>query len=163
VNVDQAVIVDCVNFSLSQWLIVIVLAAGFIGSALWLSSTGSGEIASTDVVTEVDEDAVCAVLGQVSAWGSILDGSADGDDPGDVANLRTALADARHLTPVDLSIDLARLLDLAMLTDLALADDVTLTEALAAGSSQTDPERVAEAVGRVNDAIVECGHAPVTR
>lgn len=160
-NLNPTVTVEHVNFSPTQWLIVIVLAAGFIGAALWLSSTDSDDGANTGVVAQVDEVAVCAALGQVSAWGSILDGSADGDDPGDVANLRAALAEARDLAPVDLAIDIARLLDLAMLTDLSLTDDATLTGALAAGSAQTDPERVAEAIGRVNDAIVGCGHAGV--
>ena len=150
-NRTATVTVEHVNFSPTQWLIVIVLAAGFIGAALWLSSTDSDDGANTGVVA----------LGQVSAWGSILDGYADGDDPGDVANLRAALAEARDLAPVDLAIDIARLLDLTMLTDLSLTDNATLTGALAAGSAQTDPERVAEATGRVNDAIVGCGHAGV--
>lgn len=149
------------NFSPRQWIIVIALAAAFIGTALWFASAGPDVVDADDATAVVDEVAMCAALGQVSAWGSILDGSAEGDDPRDVANLRVALVAARDVTPVDLSIDIARLLDLTMLTDLALTDDATLIDALASGSAQTDTERVSEAAARVNDAVVSCGHEPV--
>jgi hypothetical protein len=162
VNLNPAVTVGRVNFSPRQWLIVIVLAAVFIGAALWISSADPEVVDADDTPAEVDEVALCAALGQVSAWGGILDGSADGDDPGDVANLRAALTEARDVAPVDLTIDIARLLDLTMLTDLALTGDATLAEALAAGSAQTDEQRVTEAAGRLNDAIVNCGHAAVS-
>jgi len=162
VNLSPSVTVEHVNFSPRQWLIVIVLAAGFIGAALWVSSGDPVAVDADDTPAVVDEVALCAALGQVSAWGGILDGSADGDDPGDVANLRAALAEVRDAAPVDLAIDIARLLDLTMLTDLALTGDATLTDALAVGSAQTDQERVAEAAGRLNDAIVDCGHTAVT-
>lgn len=148
------------NFTPRQWLIVIALAATFLGAAAWYASADPIIIDADDTVAEVDEVALCAALGQVSAWGGILDGSAEGDDSGDVANLRVALNEARGLAPVDLAIDLARLLDLTMLTDLALTDDATLTQALATGAAQTDPERVAEAMDRVNEAIIDCGHPP---
>lgn len=149
------------NFSPRQWLIVIVLAAGFLGAALWFASADPEIVDADDTPAEVDEVALCAALGQVSAWGSILDGSVEGDDAGDVANLRIALAEARNAAPVELAIDISRLLDLTMLTDLALTDDATLSEALAAGSAQTDSERVTEAAGRVNTAIIGCGHGAV--
>ncbi len=160
-NDSLAVTVTDVDFSPRQWLIVIALAAGFIGAAVWISSSDPVIVDADDTAAGVDEVALCSALGQVSAWGGILDGSADGDDPRDVANLRVALNKARGAAPVDLAIDIARLLDFTMLTDLALTDDATLTDALAVGTSQTDQERVTEATERVNAAIVDCGHDAV--
>ncbi len=147
------------NFSVRQWTIISVLAAVFVVAALLVSR--GNETPVTDAVAEFDQVAWCQATNAIGAWGAILDGSAAGDDPGDITNLRRALADARAVAPLDLSIDIARLMDLSLLVDSALADGLDLEAALAKAQDQTDTDRVATATRRVSDALLACGHAPL--
>ncbi len=147
------------NLTVRQWAIVSILAAGFFAAA-WLVSQGDGGGATTES-EDFDEVVWCQTANALSTWGGILDGSAEGDDPGDLTNLRRALDDARSVGPLALRVDFARLADLAQLTDSALADGLSLADALTQAQGQTDQERVAEALDRVDEAIVECGHDPV--
>jgi len=141
-------------------MVISVLAAVFVIAAVVVSrgdDTGSAETRD-----DFDEVAWCQAANAIGAWGGILDGSASGDDASDITNLRRALTDARVVAPAELRIDIARLIDLGLLVDSALADGLELEAALAKGRGQTDPERLAEATRRVSDALVACGHEPVT-
>lgn len=151
--------VGAMNLTVRQWTIVSVLAAGFIVAA-WLVSSGGGGGGIVES-EDFDEVAWCQTANALSTWGGILDGSADGDDAGELPNLRRALDDARTVGPLALRVDFARIADLALLTDNALADGLSLADALAQAQGQTDGDRVAEALGRVDEAIVDCGHEPV--
>jgi len=155
-----------VDFSLRQWLVIVVLIAGFAVAAVVVSRGGDSvdeHGVQAEPITEprVDEVAWCALLAPLPRWGGILDGSAGGDDPDHVANLQPALEEVQAVAPTALAIDIARLLDLVLLTKQALDDSDSLGDALAVASAQTDQPRVRAAVATLDDALVACGHSPV--
>lgn len=141
-------------------MVVSVLAAVFVIAAVVVSR--GDDTGSAETLDDFDEVAWCRAANAIGAWGGILDGSAAGDDAGDISNLRRALTDARAVAPAELRIDIARLIDLGLLVDSALADGLDLEAALAKGRGQTDPDRLAASTGRVSDALVTCGHGPLT-
>ena len=155
------------DFSLRQWLVIVVLVAGFAVAAVAVSRGGETSVdehgVQAEAVTEprVDERAWCALLAPVGAWGGILDGSAAGDDADDVVNLQAALSEAQAVAPTALAIEMARLLDLVLLTKQALSDSGSLEDALADASAQTDQARVTAAVSSLDDALAGCGHDPL--
>lgn len=146
------------RLTLRQWIVVAVLAAGFIIAAIVVADGGSAPV---DETPDFDEVAWCQAASAISAWGGILDGSADDADPDDVVNLHTALQEARLQAPIDVQIEIARLADLVMLTRQEL-DTGTVADALARARQQTDQPRVDAAVAAVSEALVECGHPPLT-
>jgi len=147
------------NLTVRQWTVVSVLAAVFVIAAVVLSR--GDDTGAAEPLDDFDEVAWCQAANAIGAWGGILDGSAAGDDAGDITNLRRALTDARVVAPAELRIDIARLIDLGLLVDSALAGGLGLEAALAEGRGQTDPDRLADSIGRVSDALVACGHEPV--
>lgn len=154
------------DFSWRQWLVIVLLIAGFAVAAFVVSRGGEstdehGVQAEPITEPQVDEAAWCALLAPLPRWGGILDGSADGDNPGHLANLQPALEEVQAVAPTVLAIDIARLLDLVLLTKQALDDADSLDDALAAASAQTDQPRVRAAVATLDDALGACGHAPV--
>ncbi len=148
------------NFTVRQWTIISALAAVFVAAALLVSRGDDNGV--SEAAAEFDQVAWCQATNAIGAWGAILDGSAVGDDPRDITNLRRALADARAAAPIDLSIDIARLMDLSLLVDSALSDGLDLEAALAKAQDQTDTGRVSTAISRVSDALVACGHNPLS-
>ena len=147
------------NLTVRQWTIISLVAAVFVAAAVLVSR--GNDNGPSDATTDFDDVAWCQAANAIGAWGGILDGSASGDDAGDIANLRRALTDAQAAAPAELRIDIARLIDLGLLVDSALAGGLDLEAALANAHGQTDPERVVEATRRVSDALVACGHDPV--
>ncbi len=145
------------RLTVRQWAIVAALAAGFIVAAIVVADGGSAPV--DDATVDFDEVAWCRTAGAISAWGGVLDGSAD--DADDVTNLLTALQDARFRAPLDLQVDVARLADLVMLTRQEL-DTSTVADALERAKEQTDQPRVEQAVTAVSDALVDCGHPPLS-
>lgn len=146
------------RLTLRQWAIVAALAAGFIVAAIVVADGGSAPV--DDATVDFDEVAWCRTAGAISAWGGVLDGSADEADRGDIVNLHTALLDARLQAPPELQIEVARLADLVMLTRQEL-DTSTVTDALERAGEQTDQPRVEVAVSAVSDALVDCGFPPL--
>ncbi len=145
------------RLTVRQWAIVAALAAGFIVAAIVVADGGSAPV--DDATVDFDEVAWCRTAGAISAWGGVLDGSAD--DADDVTNLLTALQDARFRAPLDLQLDVARLADLVMLTRQEL-DTSNVADALERAKEQTDQPRVEQAVTAVRDALVDCGHPPLS-
>ena len=151
-----------VNFTLRQWAVIVGLAAGFIVAAVLLGDSDDGDAAG-DPIGEFDEVVWCEAANAISAWSSVLDGSVDGDSLDDVRNLRQALDDARPLAPADLGFDLARLQDFALLVEQGAEREGDLAAGLAPAQANTDPPRVAEAIDRVDGALVACGHPAIGR
>lgn len=151
------------NLTVRQWSIIAVLAAGFIIAAVIVArdpgTSSSGSVGQGD--EPFDEVVWCQAAGAVSRWGGVLDGSAVGDDADDIVNLQRALDDGRSASPLDLTIDFARIIDLALLIEQGLDSETDLSAALSRAQAQTDLPRVEEAVGRISDALVECGHDPL--
>lgn len=148
------------NFTLRQWSIIVVLVAGFITAAVFISNT-DGPAATVDGPVEFDEVVWCEAANAISAWSSVLDGSADGDSVDDVRNLRQALADARPVAPTELGFDIARLQDFALLVEQGEERERNLAAGLARAQANVDTERVAAAIDALSDAVAECGHAPI--
>ncbi len=149
------------NFTLRQWAILVALSALFIGGAVLVSQD---EPAPSSAIDEVafDEVVWCETANALSRWRSMLDGSLAGDSLDDVLNLRTTLDEARSVAPPVLRTDIARLYDYALLTVQAIErNDGDLDAGLADAKGNTDQNRVTEATGRVSDAVVDCGHAPL--
>ncbi len=150
------------DFSPRQWIVIAVLIVGFGAAAVAVSNnTGSLDnepAPGASAEPTVDEIAWCSLLAPVSTWGGILDGSAEGDNRGDVENLQIALEEARTVAPTELGIKMARLLDLALLTRLALVDNTSLDAALSRAQAQTDQPRVSAAVEALDAALQACGH-----
>ena len=149
------------NFTLRQWAAIVVLAAGFIGAAIVISS-GDGP-AVEETAQEFDEVVWCEAANAIGRWSSILDGSADGDSLDDVRNLRQALADGRLVAPQALSFEIARLQDFSLLVQHATqAESRDLAAGLAGARTNVDTERVAEAIAALDAALTDCGHDPVS-
>ena len=149
------------NFTLRQWAVIVVLAAGFIGAAILISNT-DGPPAAVEEAPDFDEVAWCEAANAISRWSSVLDMSADGDSIDDVRNLRQALADGRLVAPVELSFEIARLQDFALLVDQANDVEADLAAALTAAQGNVDTDRVAQAIAALDDELTACGHAPVS-
>lgn len=151
-----------VNFTLRQWAIIAGLAAVFIVAAIVVSRDEPAPSTAIEPDT-FDEVVWCETANAISRWRSILDGSVEGDTPDDVINLRETLDDARSIAPTDLRTDVARLYDYALLTAQAIErNDGDVGAGVADAKGNTDQERVNQALERVNDSVVACGHPPLT-
>ncbi len=149
------------NLTIRQWTIISVLAGAFIAAALVVARGNTGGDAAGTVDTTVDDVTWCALLQPVSAWGGILDGSAEGDDANELTNLGRAVEEARSKGRVGSRPDLARVADLILLTEVALDEGLGLGDALIEAQGQTDQDRVAEAIDRIDSELIDCGHDPV--
>lgn len=150
-----------VNFTLRQWAIIAGLSAAFIITAIIVARD---EPTSSNAVqeTEFDEIVWCETANAISRWRTMLDGSLAGDSLDEVVNLRTTLDEARPLAPALISRDVARLYDYALLTVQAIeANDGDLDAGLAAAKNNIDQNRVNEAIERVNEAVIDCGHGSI--
>lgn len=144
------------DFSLRQWLTLVLTVVVFIVAALIVRGT-----ASDPGVEErpFDEVAWCQSANAVSTWRSVLDGSAAGDTGDDLLNLRTALNEAQSVAPPALRTDVARLYDFVLLTTQAnRRSDGDLAAALRDAQGNTDQVRVQAAIANVDEAVVACGH-----
>ncbi|MEM9466987.1 MAG: hypothetical protein AAGA90_16560 [Actinomycetota bacterium] len=149
------------NFTLRQWAVIAGLSAAFIVTAIVVSQN---EPAPSTAVEEETFDEVlwCETANAISRWGSILDGSLAGDSLDDLINLETTLDEARGIAPAELRTAVARLFDYALLTVQAIErNDGDLDAGLVDAKGNTDQNRVNEAIERVNDAVVACGHDPI--
>ncbi len=151
-----------VNFTLRQWAIIVGLSAAFIVTALVVARDDPAPSTAVAGEASFDEVVWCESANAISRWGTILDGSLAGDTLDDLVNLRVTLDEARGVAPEALRTDLARLYDYALLTVQAIErNDGDLDAGLAAAKDNTDQNRVNEAIARVNDAVVDCGHPPL--
>ena len=118
----------------------------------------------SDAVEEeaFDEVLWCETANAISRWRTMLDGSLAGDSADEVVNLELTLDEARGVAPTSLRTDVARLYDYALITVQAIErSDGDLDAALIDAKGNTDQNRVNQAIDRVNDAIVACGHDPI--
>ena len=141
-----------------QWIIVAVLAAGFIIAAILVA--GDPAPRAADAPVDFDEEAWCRAAGAIGARSGILGGRAADTDADEMLDLHNALIDARPKAPPELQFEIARMIDLVMLTRQAL-DSWTVAEALEIARAQTDRPRVDAALDAVSDALVDCGHPPL--
>ncbi len=152
--------VAAVNFTLRQWAVIVVLAAGFIVAAILVSS--SAEPVADEALADFDNIVWCEAANAIRQWSSILDGSADGDSIDDVRNLRRALADGRVVAPLELGFEIARLQDFAMLVEQGDEVEGDLVAGLDSAQNNVDRERVAQAVAALDDALSACGLAGIS-
>ena len=149
------------NFTLRQWAVIAGLSAVFIITAIVVAQDEPSP--STAVEEEAfDEVLWCETANAITRWRTILDGSLAGDSLDELINLRTTLDEARAVAPAELRTDIARLYDYSLLTVQAIErNDGELDAGLADAKGNTDQNRVNDAIGRVNDAVVACGHDPI--
>ena len=153
--------VPFVNFSLRQWAVLVALSAVFIVAAVVIASDEPSPSPTAGDET-FDEILWCETANALSRWNTILDGSLAGDSLDELINLEMTLDEARSVAPVELRTDVARLFDYALLTVQAIErNDGDLDAGLADAKGNTDQNRVNEAIERVNDAVVACGHDPI--
>ena len=149
------------NFTLRQWAVIAGLSAVFIITAIVVAQD---EPAPSTAVEEASFDEVlwCETANAITRWRTILDGSLAGDSLDELINLRTTLDEARAVAPAELRTDIARLYDYSLLTVQAIErNDGDLDAGLIDAKGNTDQNRVNDAIGRVNDAVVACGHDPI--
>ena len=150
-----------VNFTLRQWAVIAGLSAAFIVAAIVVANDEPAPSTAVDEDT-FDEVVWCESANAISRWSTILDGSLAGDSLDELLNLETTLDEARSVAPAELRTDVARLFDYALLTVQAIErNDGDLDAGLADAKGNTDQNRVNEAIERVNDAVVACGHDPI--